>query len=129
MNKQIEVTTYNSALDGNDEETVTIVPSKVEVCDRCNGEGKHTNPTIDGNGITASEMDEYCHDEPDFRENYFAGVYDITCEECKGLRVVRVIDWETFEATMPEIAAAHSADLEDQHNSYLENQAELRMGA
>jgi hypothetical protein len=39
-------------------ETECTVPAKHEVCPRCDGTGSHTNPSIDGNGITASEMDE-----------------------------------------------------------------------
>jgi RecJ-like exonuclease len=65
------------------------IPARYEVCDRCHGEGKHVNPAIDGNGITASEMDEL---GDDFREDYIAGVYDVACEECRGNRVVPVPD-------------------------------------
>lgn len=71
------------------EEIVEEIPSKYEVCDRCRGEGKHTNPAIDGNGITASEWAEWDYED---RENYMNGVYDITCEECNGKRVVLVLD-------------------------------------
>ncbi len=63
--------------------------AKFEVCRRCNGEGTHTNPSIDGNGITASEMEELGED---FREDYMAGVYDVQCSECKGTRVTAVPD-------------------------------------
>lgn len=64
-------------------------PAKKEVCSHCEGEGKHSNPNIDDNGITGSEMDEL---GDDFRENYLSGVYDVVCHKCKGLRVVDVID-------------------------------------
>lgn len=60
---------------------------KFEVCDRCRGHGTHTNPAIDGNGITASEMAEL---GPDFREDYMNGVYDIRCTRCNGQRVINV---------------------------------------
>ncbi len=66
------------------------VPSKKEVCDRCRGEGSHVNPSIDGNGLTAEDFAE----DPDFEESYFAGHYDVQCEECGGVRVVDVIDYE-----------------------------------
>ena len=65
------------------------LPAKYEVCPRCRGAGKHTNPNIDGNGITASEWAEWDDDE---REGYFTGRYDVTCHECGGLRVVLVVD-------------------------------------
>lgn len=65
------------------------LPGKFEVCHRCRGEGKHTNPSIDGNGITASEMAEL---GDDFREDYVDGFYDVTCQTCHGRRVVAVAD-------------------------------------
>jgi hypothetical protein len=55
------------------------------VCPRCEGRGSHVNPAVDGNGITAEEMDELGED---FREDYLSGVYDVRCEECGGNRVV-----------------------------------------
>lgn len=56
------------------------------VCPRCDGEGSHVNPAVDGHGITSDEMDEL---GPDFFDDYMGGVYDVTCERCKGRRVVR----------------------------------------
>lgn len=55
----------------------------MRVCERCEGRGTITNPNIDGNGISQEEFDE----DPDFREAYFSGIYDIGCPECNGLRV------------------------------------------
>ena len=60
------------------------------VCPRCDGNGKHVNPNVDGNGITAEEFAE----DPEFQENYFAGVYDVRCELCNGEKVVDIIDEE-----------------------------------
>lgn len=74
-----------------DEENEIRIKTKYEVCPRCWGEGRHTNPSIDGNGITQSEMDELGED---FAEDYFSGAYDVLCEECKGNRVVSVPDKE-----------------------------------
>lgn len=74
-----------------DEETCEIeveLPAKYEVCSRCDGEGKHVNPAIDGNGIGQEEFDA----DPDFEEAYFSGRYDITCERCEGKRVELVVD-------------------------------------
>lgn len=61
-------------------------PKPYEVCPRCEGEGQHTNPAIDGNGLTSSDIDEL---GPDFMEDYLSGVYDVRCEECNGERVIR----------------------------------------
>jgi hypothetical protein len=65
------------------------MPAKMEVCSRCNGEGTHVAPGIDDNGITASEMEEL---GDEFREDYFAGHYDVTCTLCHGRNVVPVPD-------------------------------------
>ncbi len=82
------------------------LPATYEVCDRCRGTGSHVNPNIDGNGITESEMYEL---GPDFREDYFAGVYDVTCEECKGLRVVLVIDEKSCNPEQQKLLKRHWA--------------------
>lgn len=72
--------------------TLTI-PAKFVVCDRCEGVGSHTNPNVDGNGISAEEFEQ----DPEFRENYFSGLYDVACEECKGARVIAVPDEEQVD--------------------------------
>jgi RecJ-like exonuclease len=72
-----------------DEEVTHQLPAKNEVCDRCEGYGHHTNPNIDGNGITQSEWAEWDYEE---RESYMNGEYDVTCEECHGNKVVQVVD-------------------------------------
>ena len=50
------------------------------ICSLCRGYGKVVNPSIDCNGLTQEEFDQ----EPGFEENYNAGMYDITCPQCKG---------------------------------------------
>ena len=67
--------------EGSDEEV--SIPCVWAVCYRCQGDGKHTNPSIDGNGLPQ----EYAEDM-DFMEEYLGGMYDVTCYECKGARVV-----------------------------------------
>lgn len=74
--------------DGNIEFTGIELPSLRIVCERCRGDGKHVNPSIDGHGLSAEDFAE----DPDFREAYFSGRYDVCCEECKGERVVDVVD-------------------------------------
>lgn len=61
-----------------------LLPGRYVVCSRCSGEGKHSNPAIDSHGISQEEFD----DNPGFQEAYMSGVYDISCEVCKGKRVV-----------------------------------------
>lgn len=65
------------------------VPGCYEVCPRCHGSGTHVNPSIDGHGISG---DDECWDDDDFREMYFGGGYDVSCEECGGKNVVLVVD-------------------------------------
>lgn len=72
------------------EETVQF-PAKMIVCYTCDGSGTTVNPSIDGNGITASEMEEL---GDDFRDDYMRGVYDVQCRTCKGKNVVAVLDRE-----------------------------------
>jgi RecJ-like exonuclease len=65
-----------------------MLPGKYEVCPQCEGRGSTVNPAVDGNGLDANAFAE----DPDFKEEYFAGVYDIPCPECHGKRVVAVPD-------------------------------------
>ena len=65
------------------------IPSTVKVCLTCEGRGSHVNPDIDSHGITASEMSELGED---FQESYFSGVYDVDCAQCKGNKVIAVVD-------------------------------------
>lgn len=107
---------------GNDDEDL-LIPARYEVCETCSGKGKHVNPSIDaGHGITQEEFDE----DPDFRESYVRGDYDVQCVECKGQRVVPVMD-ET-RAT-PEVQAAVERWMQDQADYAAECAAERRMGA
>lgn len=74
--------------DGNEVEL--DLPAHNVVCSRCDGDGTHVNPAIDGNGISAEEW--YAEWDEDEREAYMAGRYDVQCEECHGQRVVLEVD-------------------------------------
>jgi RecJ-like exonuclease len=106
--------------DPNDEDsTIEVeVPSRWEICHRCDGEGKHVNPNIDGNGITSSEWAEW---DDESRETYMSGGYDVTCEECGGSGKVRAADvdkmtpevreaWESHERAVAECDAETRAE-------------------
>jgi hypothetical protein len=73
------------------------LPTRKEVCPRCRGEGKHDHPAF-SNGISQEEFEE----DPDFADNYHAGVYDVQCTECNGLRVVDVIDEAELDPSVLE---------------------------
>lgn len=77
-------------LDDETAEYEAELPIHFEVCDRCRGKGTHTNPSIDGHGISAEEWANDWDDES--REMYMNGGYDVSCEECGGRRVVPVVD-------------------------------------
>ena len=97
------------------------IPKKFEVCPRCEGAGKHTNPSIDGNGLSREDFDA----DPDFEEDYFNGVYDVSCEECHGKRVIEVGD---LEAMTDEVREAYKAAVEWEVNYAEERAHEIRMG-
>lgn len=86
---KMEITIWSA---DRDEEMTLRIPAKYEVCHRCEGRGTHVNPSIDGNGLTASDF----ADDPDFAEDYFGGRYDVRCYECNGKRVTLVPDESKF---------------------------------
>jgi hypothetical protein len=109
------------------------------ICPRCDGAGTHTNPAIDGNGITTSEMDELGED---FREDYLAGVYDIRCERCRGDRVVLACsicqtpaaegvndEGERFELCVDHLGPRELESYLEEARYRAEVEAERRMGA
>tara|TARA_R110000803_G_scaffold23018_2_gene56704 strand:- start:199 stop:618 length:420 start_codon:yes stop_codon:yes gene_type:complete len=104
-----------------DEETVVELPVRWEVCDVCEGEGKHVNPAIDCGGLSAHHFED-----PDFAEDYKRGAYDVPCNCCGGKRVVEAVNWEALSDGQRK---AYEDQLEDEYNSRQENLAELRMGA
>lgn len=55
-----------------------------KLCPQCDGDGTMVNPAIDGNGLTAEDFAE----DPDFRESYMRGDYDVKCDECDGNKFV-----------------------------------------
>lgn len=72
--------------DGNEVEHE--LPAEYTVCPCCRGNGSIVNPNVDGNGLTQEDFDQ----NPGFFEDYMGGVYDVSCPECRGERVVQVID-------------------------------------
>jgi len=99
------------------------VPFEWCVCGLCNGKGKHTNPSIDCGGLTSEDFDE----DPDFRESYMRGDYDVTCSECSGRRVVpkltpRTADERAF------VKALNKQEEDDAAHEH-ECRAERAMGA
>lgn len=105
-------------------ELVLDIPARGEVCWRCDGEGTHVNPAIDGNGIT--EMDRMDWADDDFMDDYRSGVYDIRCDECHGERILWVPD---ESRARPEDLAAWRKHEEQEYEYQAMVLAEQRMGA
>lgn len=114
---RLEIEVYGD--DGDTFETLEL-PAKFEVCDRCRGEGSHVNPSIDGNGITSSEWADWDEDD---RETYMSGGYDVSCEECKGQRVVKVVDEEHLS---PDARIAFERWTEQQYEIARDRAADAR---
>jgi len=99
-----------------------VLHLRYQTCGSCQGRGKHVNPSVDSHGISAYEFDE----DPDFRDDYFSGTYDVTCYECKGERVSLAID---EKRTAPEALKAAEEFFEGEASHRAECEAERRMGA
>ena len=113
-------TCYDSELD---EEVSMTVPIRMELCPICDGIGKYVNPNIDRNGLTASDFEEAGEQ---FREDYFSGVFDITCECCKGKNVIPVINTSYAGAEVKKFVKMLQDSREEEAACRRENQAELR---
>lgn len=104
--------------DDDGEPSILTVKAVYEVCPVCEGKGTHVNPNIDSQGLTREDFD----DDPDFRENYMSGMYDMECSECHGKRVV-----PTPDESDPQSKVA--IKLEDEWAAEARNQArESEMG-
>ena len=89
------------------------------ICGECRGSGKHVNRAIDGNGLPSEFQDD-----PDFMEEYRAGMYDVVCEACGGRRVMlEPEDWDQPVAKL--LSEAYASD----RRMDAEVEAERRMGA
>lgn len=106
------------------------LPAKYEVCPRCEGEGTHLHPDIGDHAYSAEEFNESFDDEE--AAEYFkpGGRYDVTCYECKGKRVVLVIDRDQMTKPAHLKLLKRIDDLE-RANAEVEamHAAERRMGA
>lgn len=100
-------------------ETKEVISKRI-VCDRCNGDGTHTNPNIDGNGLP-----DECVNDQDFMADYMRGVYDVSCEECKGNKIIDVIDLDYLD---PRDTRAYWSYKDEERQAEIEVAYERRMG-
>lgn len=104
-----------------DEDQEVYLPSKYEVCPNCDGKGTHVNRAIDGNGLS-----EELASDPDFMEGYMSGVYDVRCEQCKGEKVVSVLD---ESKCTPHELEQYDKHMQAEYEIRACEEAERRMGA
>lgn len=95
------------------------IPVRFEVCQTCDGKGSHVNPSVDYNGISREDFDE----DPDFRHDYFSGVYDVGCYGCGGRRVT-----PQLAPVTPEHEALVATWLEERMLDAMEMAAQQRYG-
>jgi hypothetical protein len=77
---------------------------KFKVCPVCDGEGKRAPEAFRG------VLDQDTVDDEEFMEIFLAGGYDVTCECCKGNRVVtdeEISQWESKEDARAEQDCEH----------------------
>jgi hypothetical protein len=110
-------------LEGDDGTEITV-PACMEVCGRCQGHGTHTNPAIDGHGITMAEWNGPDWDD-DARAGYLSGQYDVTCETCGGANVVPVPDLDRVSG---DVRRQVAATLESEARYRAEARHEAQMG-
>jgi hypothetical protein len=103
-----------------DEENVVELPTHWEVCDLCEGEGAHVNPSIDCDGLSTEQ-----ENDPDFMDDYLSGKYDVPCDRCGGKRVIQEVKWD---AVSEEHKHEYHRQQQWEHESRQEQLAELRAG-
>jgi hypothetical protein len=127
MSIQRMITVPAWSADGNIEFIGVSLPARRVVCPVCEGERKHVNPAIDGNGLSA---DDFAQD-PDFAESYFGGTYDVRCDYCKGRGFVDEVDEDACRSRLSwwKGLLRHWNHLKLENDSRAERDAERRVGA
>ena len=97
------------------------LPTCWAVCPTCNGAGRHVNPSIDCNGLTADDF----ADDPDFADEYFGGTYDQTCSRCDGRTTISAPD---YDAMSPELRERYETEAQAEADYDAERLAEIRAG-
>lgn len=67
-------------------ESEMFVACKWEVCPGCEGSGTELYGSLKGYAFSAEEWN---NEDPDFREDYMSGNYDVPCSECRGRTTVK----------------------------------------
>lgn len=115
LQMKIEFTKYGDdpeTDEGTEEFIEMTLPAKYEICTRCEGKGSHTNPSIDGHGISEDEWNGPDWDD-ESRETYLTGGYDVRCEaRCKDGKVV-VIDIDALTTDQTKVFEEYMEGVEE----------------
>jgi len=80
------------------------------ICPVCEGDGTTVNPNVDAHGLTADDF----LDDPDFRDDYHSGAFNMPCAACHGSGKTRLSHIEELEeaADARRLAARENGDYE-----------------
>lgn len=95
------------------------VPSKLEICGKCGGRGKHS---LRFGAFSGDRLAEAREDE-EFWEGYTSGAFDEPCDRCGGTGRVNVPDEQRCS---PELLAAIQEYDEEEADYRAERHAEMR---
>jgi len=84
------------------------------ICPTCQGNGTHVNPSIDSHGLSSEDF----YEDPDFKEDYCSGRYNVPCYECNGRRVIATSSDPRFIKAVEEFWRDEAAD---KHTRMMEN--------
>jgi hypothetical protein len=112
-----KITYYDYELEEN--RTISLETKRI-VCPECDGEGRRTNPAIDGNGLSNEDLSDR-----DFLDDYMSGRYDVQCPTCRGRNIYDEIieNWDNPEF----VAYVKSMEIDAQYDDI--EAAERAMGA
>lgn len=122
----ITATFYSEDENGDEIEITAHFPAKWEICDHCRGNGTHDHPAF-SNGISGEEF--YGEWEPEERERYMDGFYDVSCDDCGGSGKVKVIDEDAITEDQQDDLKDYYRQLRRQAAYDRECAMERRMGA
>jgi hypothetical protein len=107
--------------EGELEEKEIELPAMWELCGLCQGRGSHVNPSIDSCGISNEDFAE----DPDFRESYFSGAYDVPCYRCSGRTTEPVVNEEGLSE---EVKKLYHETIQNHYDDIREREAEIKYG-
>ena len=112
------------------DEIEVFLPSKKVVCDGCDGHGTHLTPSMRDHAYSSEEFHGDFSEEEQEQYMTRGGMFDVTCETCKGKNVIDVIDRQACTSDEDKKNLARFDELEkDRREHEAECASERRMGA